>query len=218
MDLYTVITADIIRSKSYNNLEKNIDNKLKKLNKYVKINYPFTNLKGDEIQGVFKEFLPENFSKSIRSLRFFMLPYRLKIGVGIGNISSPMNSNNPWELNGEAFHFAREALNFLENEKLSRNTFIKSNLPGLNEILNSLFLLMDSIQNEWTEAQWEAIHAYEDQGTYKNAAELLNIAYQNVEKRCSAANWKVYSETEASITRISDMYREGKILEKGNSK
>ncbi|MFW6311484.1 MAG: SatD, partial [Nanoarchaeota archaeon] len=58
------------------------------------------------------------------------------------------------------------------------------------------------LQSEWTDSQWEAIYYYEKKGTYKKAAEELNIAFQNVEKRCKAAKWKEIKFAEKSINKI----------------
>lgn len=60
----------------------------------------------------------------------------------------------------------------------------------IDEAINTILFLIDTIQANWTEAQWEAIYYYEKLGTYKKAAEVLNIASQNVGKRCNAARWR----------------------------
>ena len=45
----------------------------------------------------------------------------------------------------------------------------------------------------------EAIHTYEQMGTYQKAAQVLKVRPQNVAKRCQAAHWKVFSEAEKHI-------------------
>ena len=34
---------------------------------------------------------------------------------------------------------------------------------------------MDVISNRWTDGQWEAIHTYEQMGTYQKAAQVLKV-------------------------------------------
>ncbi|MFW6014893.1 MAG: SatD family protein [bacterium] len=189
---YIVVTADIINSRQYNNIVDKVEKKISNIDyadndlnqqQFVKYNIS----RGDEIQGVFKNtfFRPE----MIRRLRYQLLPYKIRVGVGVGDISEGIEENNSWDMNGSAFFHAREALDKTKSEK-AYNTFYKSYNNLIDEIINTFYLLIDSVMDKWTDAQWEAVNIYEKEETYKNTADILGIAFQNVEKRCDAANWR----------------------------
>ncbi len=210
MNQYTVITADIVRSREHQNSAGKIRNDLTELYQELDTAYPFTLLKGDEIQGVLSGFLPEQLPKTVRSLRFYLYPLKTRVGIGAGSINRERTTSNPWELNGEAFFRAREALDYLKEGALQR-IYLKSGHQEIDLILNSLWLLMDLIQSGWTGPQWEATWTYEKAGTYKEAAKTLDIAFQNVEKRCRAANWKEFSRSEENMKQILKLITDGKL-------
>ena len=202
---YTVITADIIDSRKYQNLSEELGKRLKQFNQSPEIAVPFSFFKGDEIQGVLTGFFV--YPQLVRQLRYLLLPYKLRIGIGIGTIMGVGTADTSWKMNGPAFYYAREALEGTEESRLSR-TMLKSEFEFIDQMVNTLYLLIDSIEDRWTDAQWEAIHLYEKWGTYRRAARDLKIALQNVEKRCSAANWRQVREVEGKLSDLIRFYFE----------
>lgn len=211
---YTVITADVISSREIEDFTGRARERLIALNEEVESEYSFSLLRGDEIQGVLAGGLPTELPATVRLLRYFLYPFEVRIGVGAGLIAREEMTDNPWELTGEAFHRAREALNYL-NKNDRQRTYVKSDQKKIDIIVNSLWLLMDVIQARWTEAQWEAIHVYEKEGTYRKASQKLDIALQNVEKRCSAASWKEFRQAEENMGQILDWFHRGTMTASG---
>ncbi len=204
---FAALTADIIGSRklkdqgfSRNQIEKAIS----QLNtaREAFIVSKFCLLRGDEIQGVV--FPPREAIVMVRYLRFYLRPVQIRVGIGIGDITTEIDKNNPWNMDGSSFHRAREAL---EEIKLSRHpaTFINSLEEDFDYNLNVILALMDVISNRWTDGQWEAIHAYEQMGTYQKASQVLKVRPQNVAKRCQSAHWKVFSEAEKHIQKLIDL-------------
>ncbi len=204
---FAALTADIIGSRklkdqgfSRNQIEKAIS----QLNtaREAFIVSKFCLLRGDEIQGVI--FPPREAIVMVRYLRFYLRPVQIRVGIGIGDITTEIDKNNPWNMDGSSFHRAREAL---EEIKLSRHpaTFINSLEEDFDYNLNVILALMDVISNRWTDGQWEAIHAYEQMGTYQKASQILKVRPQNVAKRCQSAHWKVFSEAEKHIQKLIDL-------------
>ena len=210
MSKYTVITADIVSSREIEFEPTGIKDNLANLNQNIQVQYPFTLMRGDEIQGVLAGDLPAKLPRVVRNLRFFLYPCQLRVGIGTGSIQSDRNTDNPWELNGEAFYKARSALEQLEDED-EQNTLLRSEYKAKDKVFNSLWLLMDMIQSEWTDSQWEAIYAYEQEGTYRQAAAKLGIALQNVEKRCRAAGWQQFRRAETNMQEIIELFAEGQL-------
>lgn len=159
----------------------------------------FTISRGDEIQGVILN--PEDIPEVTRNLRYFFLPAKLRIGIGIGTVDEPVVYENSWEMDGQAFHRAREALDAVKDIRVSC-TRIVSGYSDTDSTADVIFLLIDAIESKWTLPQWEAVYSYETCGTYRAAGEMLGVAAQNVAKRCKAAMWNSVKEGERHISRI----------------
>ncbi len=180
----TVVTADIIESRSAGDYKQSLKQKLNELQHPALISL-FTLSRGDEIQGVLKGWL--RAPEIVRQLRFACLPLQLKVGIGIGLHTEPVEVN-PWDMNGPAFHRARLALDDAKRKK-GPSTIIKTGSPELDDVINCIWLLIDMRQMKWTAKQWEAVQAYEKYGTFAGASKNLKITLQNVQKRCRAADW-----------------------------
>ncbi|AEE97427.1 SatD family protein [Mahella australiensis] len=204
MALYTVITADIIGSRKYKDkqaLQSNIEDALNVLNTEHEgiILSRFSMLRGDEIQGLIDS--PVYIAPLIRHMRFYTRPVIIRVGIGIGNIATPIEQNNPWHMDGDAFHKAREAVDSIKHIKRQATVLI-SGEKNTDDNVNIIFALMDAINSRWTDAQWEAVHAYEKTKTYSNAAAVLGITMQNVAKRCWAAHWDAFNKAEIHISHL----------------
>lgn len=180
----TVVTADIIESRSAGDYKASLKQELNAL-RHPGLISPFTLSRGDEIQGVLDGWL--RVPEIIRRLRFACRPLELRIGIGTGFQTEPLEVN-PWEMDGPAFHRARSALDTAKNKK-GPSTHVKTGSPELDEIINCIWLLIDMRQAKWTDKQWEAVQAYEKYETYEEASRNLKISLQNVQKRCRAADW-----------------------------
>lgn len=214
MDTYAVITADVIgstKNKKYNNyLEENnlfFDDALKSKVEDINIEGIFSEISishGDEIQVVIKDL--SKLPKAIRHLRYGCLPFELRVGIGIGEISYFANSKEPRDMNGVAFHLARTAIEEINNKKNISTRILsqKSKKKESNNIIaiNTIYSLVDSILNKWKEKQWESIHTYEKRKTYELAAETLGVTKQNVSKTCNSAQWDLVKKVEESLVKL----------------
>lgn len=190
----TVVTADIIESRSAGNYKQFLRRKLNEL-QHPALLSPFTLSRGDEIQGVLDGWL--RAPEIVRRLRFACRPLELRIGIGIGIQKEPIEAN-PWEMNGPAFHRARVALDDAKSKR-EASTNVRTGSPELDEIINCIWLLIDTRQRKWTNKQWEAVQAYEKYATYEEASKKLGISLQNVQKRCRAADWPQLKAAEKTL-------------------
>ncbi|MDK2902285.1 MAG: hypothetical protein PWQ93_204 [Clostridiales bacterium] len=202
--IYAVITSDIIgsrRLKDRNISRQDIEDAIDRLNKEDDnfILSRFRLLRGDEIQGVVRS--ANDAAVVIRHLRFCINPAVVRIGIGLGDIATNIDRDNPWNMDGNAFHRARQALDDIKHFK-RQATALCSEDKALDDSVNVIFALMDALSSKWTKAQWEAVHVYERAGTYSKAAEILAITMQNVAKRCSAARWDAFRKGEEHIARL----------------
>ncbi|NLC52931.1 MAG: hypothetical protein GX770_03070 [Firmicutes bacterium] len=202
MELYTVLTADVIGSRRQETVVAAKKTGLQELTDASLVT-PFTFSRGDEIQAVVAGVLSS--PAILRKLRYYCLPLQLRIGIGLGRITSGLGANSSWEMNGPAFHRARQALDEVKQHRHWRTRLVSGD-PGLDQTVNTLFNLYDVIQSRWTFPQWEGVMLYEATGSYQEAGQRLGIAFQNVEKRCRAARWWAIREAEATFPMILSQY------------
>ncbi|NLY88011.1 MAG: hypothetical protein GX085_00050 [Firmicutes bacterium] len=192
---FTVITADVIASRRQ---AISVEEKKEALSAiaYPGLLTPFAISRGDEIQAVLEgAALPMDL---IRQLRYLCRPLALRIGIGIGRVTSGLGNKTSWAMNGPAFFRSRRALEGLKKERRAF-TGLQTGDEEFDRLAGALLLLIDVIASRWTDAQWEAIMTYEEKGVYRKAAEVLGIAYQNVEKRCRTARWWAVQKAEAAL-------------------
>jgi tetratricopeptide (TPR) repeat protein len=195
---YLVITGDIIESRKSGITNEILKKKLLEIEYPDNLLAPFRLSRGDEIQAVFRGYI--SFPAMLRQIRYLLRPLKLRFGIGFGEIEEQSTDRNSWNMNGTAFHYAREALDIITAEDFFQTIFLSNS--DYDEAINTILLLIDNFQNSWTEAQWEAVYYYEKLGTYKKAAEKLNIAFQSIGKRCKAAKWREIRYAEDIIDRI----------------
>ena len=190
-----MITADVIGSRKQERLSPRVEKGLDELNARHRSHLAaaFTLYRGDEIQGALRSSV--DLIRLIRHLRFHLPGLALRIGVGCGEISSGLEKNFAWQMDGSAFHRSRWALEKLQSRRETATLFSGAE-QGRWETLNAFYRLIDTVENRWTLKQWQAVDAYERAGTYAAASEELQISPQNVAKRCRAAAWKAVAETE----------------------
>ncbi|MBE3576510.1 MAG: hypothetical protein IMX00_02290 [Limnochordales bacterium] len=212
--LWLVVTADVIRSRRLTpqaEAQERIVTALAAFNQSPILGVDrshlatkFTLGRGDEIQGVLAATAP--LLPILRHLRYALQPARLRIGVGLGTIETPINPESSWQMDGPAFHLVRTALEELGHTVLPRTRLRIGIRYWLDEEqrvereLNALLSLYDEITRRWTTEQWHAVMAVEETRTLRASADILGVAKQNVHKRLRAAGWGPVQEAEALVT------------------
>jgi hypothetical protein len=107
-------------------------------------------------------------------------------------------------MNGTAFYRAREALDGITGKLPVTSIF--SGDQNLDRIVNTVYSLMDTLIMRWTTDQWEAVHAYEEKGTFAKAASTFQVTWQNVQKHCQVARWDVIRSAEINLGMILERY------------
>jgi len=201
MEKVTILTADVVDSRRQDDLRKFLVERLARIT-HPLLETAFTVSRGDEIQGVCRGALEA--PELARWLRYHCRPLILRLGIGLGAPPAE-KSVSSWDMSGEAFFRARDALERLKAGKSPR-TLVVSGDKQVDAMANALFELMDATASRWTGGQWEAVAAYEREGTYEAAGALLGIALQNVEKRCRAARWPAVRTGETALRKLGEWY------------
>lgn len=196
-----MIIGDIIDSKKIpdadrHKIQDNLKRELEKINfDYDKaVCSKFCITLGDELQGglVNTRYL----FKIINRIKKSIHPYKMRFGIGLGELKTDVNFNLSLETDGPAYHKARKGINELKKEKTYEYGYriYSTNYDSL--ILNSLLKVIDSISSSWTESQKKYIDIVMDSDSdLKKISSYLNITTSTLSRTLSRANYKLIKET-----------------------
>src|SRR6266478_1867767 len=177
VSLYGVLIADVVASRSTSNLRSSLNEKLRiasiaQLDDRL-IRVPYAVTAGDEFQVVATRL--DRIPKLILDLRRRLLPFRLRIGIGIGRIEGqvrrPVN-----RIAGEAFESARQAiLEIKSTRKYPTLTRFHSGRRIFDDAANLIYGLHDTLMRRTTTKQWETIATYLIKNRVDYTAQALDI-------------------------------------------
>lgn len=199
--MFVVINCDFIDSRKNKNFDKILQEKLKLLNKKFSFFSLETNInvsRGDEIQFIIK--LNNNFFKIIRYLRGILHPLKLRIGMGfIENLN--ITSKNSWDLNGEGFFLAREALDKIKDNK-NISTRICSHNKEIEATLNIFYNFNDLILEEWKDKNWELNNLKIENSVNRKIIEHLKISSSTFYDRLKSSKLEAIEKNEKIILNL----------------
>ena len=177
VNLYGVLIADVVASRSTQDLRLSLNEKLRIASiaqfdeKLIRVPYAVT--AGDEFQVVAARL--ERIPKLILDLRRRMLPFRLRIGIGIGTVEGqirkPVN-----RVAGEAFENARKAIIEIKTtRKYPTLTLFHTNRESFDRVANLIYGLHDTLLRRTTTKQWETIAVYLIKNRVDYTAKALEI-------------------------------------------
>ncbi len=162
---------------------------------------------GDEFQGLLKTGSSAIFI--IDKIEREMYPIKLRFGLGVGEITTDINSNMPLGADGPAYYKARKIIDELkasEKKKMESKVNVKIEVQGnsdISELINTIFSLLTTIKEAWTSRQVQIINSYlETDGTQEDTAKKLNINQSNVQKALSSANYYTYRKAIETIAKV----------------
>ena len=194
---YAVITADVVRSRSFPDFRRIRDAKLGPLSKKHKaeawIVSPYAVTVWDEFQGILSS--PHLFPRVVFELRRSFFPMELRIAIGIGKVSEPRKSPINQFAGGEAFERARSAMDRLKNNKAGKYrilTAVKSGDRILDVSLNTIYQLQDTLVGDISPKQWTTINWVMRTGSQELAAKKLGVNVSTVSRTLRRAHyWQV---------------------------
>ncbi|MDQ1637542.1 MAG: hypothetical protein QOF62_881 [Pyrinomonadaceae bacterium] len=215
--LVSVITADIIHSRSYSpSLRRRVNTVIRrsftdvarKYPKAVRTRLAFRITAGDEFQCVFFN-VPDIFdlltylrASTATSGVEPLIRFRASIGIGGITVSSKSNS---YEEDGEAFVRARTGLDQLKKQR-QRLTKVVTGDAEVDKVADTVLLFLDHLQLNWTAAQWEAVKWSLLDLKREEIAKKIDVAHQNVTKRLSAAGWSQFREGSKFLRELLEGY------------
>ncbi len=197
--IYAVLIADVLESSSRLELRALLGNKLAAVSKRhlqrKLVNLPYSVTAGDEFQTVTGN-LP-SIPAVILDLRSMLRPLSLRVGIGIGRVSDriqqPVN-----RLSGEAFQFARRAIENIKTNSLFKFevlTAFASRDESFNSTINLIYGLHDTLVLKITTKQWETIQEFLDRPSLEQTARRLHLDPSTVSRNLKRGYYSQLAET-----------------------
>lgn len=205
---YIVVKGDIIDSrnaKDRDKLQQQLSERLKTINEQYKnvIAAEFMITSGDGFQGLMNN---ADHLFDITNL-IEELPVNIRFGIGIGEVSTEIDSKNSAVIDGPCYHLADDMLNRIKTEE-TQNTAKRANIQMASNtqndgIINGLLSLRYVIKSSWTKRQHEVIGMYisHDENQYKTAA-VLGVNQSTVSRALKATNFYSVKSAETEVIRF----------------
>lgn len=163
---------------------------------------------GDEFQGLL--FDGKNVLKIIQEIKTQMYPVELRYGIGVGKITTDINTEMALGADGPGYYNARAAVEHIrQNEK--KNKAILSDIRlEMNDtdrpqvvLINTVFELMKSIEQTWTDRQreiiWDMLKYRDGQ---KDAADRFHISQSTIQKALVKGKYYTYENAMENLAEI----------------
>ena len=211
------IIGDIIKSKELKDRGQ-VQKKLNSIIDRINVNYQpaivskFSITLGDEFQGLLSSGM--KCIQIIDELSFFMQPVQFRFGLGIGEISTEINTQWSIGTDGPAFWAARKAVNYVHdhNDYGRANIHLESQImDGTVDLINQAIKLMAIQVSGWRETQRQVYQALLEKGIddpkdidHTQLAEHLGISLSSLTRRFESSGIKRYMEARKSVGEAID--------------
>ncbi len=216
MTLYIAVIGDLIQSRQLKNrraIQKELQEVLKMLNhKYEDfIVSPFTLTIGDEFQVLLE--VDGRLWELLDTLQI-SIPVPCRIGVGLGEIFTDINTEYSIGADGDVFWHARDAIDRVHKNNWNGKSHVLFRGPDnrTDNILNSLLLAGETLKSEWTDLQQQTFAQMLDAGIYtsdfkqNDFADAIGITNSSLSKRLNLGNIKVYLQLRETLSEVLESY------------
>lgn len=159
------------------------------------IRLPYAVTAGDEFQTIARDLA--SLPALLLELRSLFQPLSLRVGIGIGRIADriqpPVN-----RLGGEAFQFARRAIESVKNGTLFRFDVLTAFVSGkkrFDNAINLIYGLHDTLVLQITPKQWAAIETFLGRPKLEPAARRLQRDTSTVSRNLKRGYYWQLTET-----------------------
>ncbi len=207
MEKLLVLIGDIEDSQSVQNgdreaLQEILSDELQALNEEYGegIVSPYTITLGDEFQVVFDR--ADAVFVQMLKIMSAIHPIGIRFSLAVGNIDTPINTEQAIGMDGPAFHQARRGIEMLKDSGYIFNVgFEDEDSPGLRIINNSLQLLSGRMRG-WNKRRLIILHMMKEGYDYKEISEALEISKPAFYKNKDAGMLDVVDELSDNITAV----------------
>lgn len=210
---YIAIIGDIKNSKTIEDRSK-IQEQLKRTLDKINHNYKsdiaskFIITLGDEFQGLLES--GKNTLYIIEKIQWDMYPVAIRFGIGIGTVTTDINSDMSIGADGPSYYMARRAIETLKENEQKNKTYL-SNIrvevdDDANEVadmLNTILSLLTVLKENWTDRQREIIlDSLKHQDGQEKTGKRLGIVQSTVQRGLKSGNYYTYKEAINTVNQV----------------
>ena len=155
----------------------------------------FTVTTGDEFQVLLTDATAAVDAAVTASDRFH--PARIRFGIGKGELETQINPEQAIGMDGPCFHRAREAIDSARKDGAWLRVGGWSN--DFDRQINSMFDLVQTVREDWTDRQAQFAVALKEAGTQKGVADRYDVSKSTVSESLSAGHVKEVRTAENSL-------------------
>lgn len=209
MKRHIVLIGDLVGSKELGYKERKkfqaiLTDKISQLNKESdSIISPLTITLGDEFQAVYK-----NMSALLAdswSILTALHPVGVRFSVGIGEIYTPLNTEQTLGMDGPAFHSARDGMDQVKKSggtycvKLGSSKNQSDAAQSLVSLVNYSLMFLSNEMGNWKVTRLQVLTMLDDGLSIKEIAEEIGISESAVYKNREDGNLKLILELKEGI-------------------
>lgn len=204
-----VLIADLeasreIEEKEREGFQQRLENILNDLNEQGQndtgLISPYTVTLGDEFQAVFNK-------ADLTFIHMFKImvalhPVAVRFSLGVGNIATPINSEQAIGMDGPAFHEAREGMEILKESGYLFHIRIEEEDNLDLKIINSSLKLLSKQIRSWNKKRLAILYMLKEGYDYKAISEELDISKSAFYKNKEAGSLDVIDDLSDDIARF----------------
>lgn len=201
MKAYIVIIGDLEESKK---LEPGLRLKAQRslLTQFDKLNNEsgrplssYSIILGDEFQAVYEE--GGHIFRHIWTLMAELNPVMIRWSIGVGEITTPVNRERSFEMDGPAFHRARQKMKVMKKEKSLIS--IHTDDHTMDTLLNSVFRILSNNLRGWNKNRFHILQKLCEGKEVKQIADELGLSEVAIYKNIKAGNLDAIQDLTNSI-------------------
>lgn len=210
---YIAIIGDIKNSKKIEDrskIQEQLNRTLDKINQNYKsdISSKFIITLGDEFQGLLEN--GSNILHIIETIQWDMYPIVIRFGIGVGAVTTDINSAMSIGADGPTYYMARQAIEFLKENEQKNKTYLSNIRVEVDEdtnevadIINTILSLLTVLKENWTERQREIILDFlKHQDGQEKTAKRLGIVQSTVQRGLKNGNYYSYKEAIDTVNKV----------------
>ncbi|TVR32006.1 MAG: hypothetical protein EA390_05765 [Balneolaceae bacterium] len=154
---------------------------------------------GDEFQAVYEE--GDHIFRHIWTIMAQLHPVLVRWSIGVGEITTPVNRQRSFEMDGPAFHRARERMEMMKKEKslISIHTADSSS----DKLLNSMFRILSNNLRGWNKNRFLILQKLCEGKEVKQIAAELGLSEVAIYKNINAGSLDAIQDlTDSIVERI----------------
>jgi len=212
--IYFAIIGDVVDSRKIDNrddVQKQYVEVINRINKEYSedIASKFLITLGDSFQGLLNK--SDHILEIIEKIEKLMAPFKLRFGIGVGNINTSIAIEDSSLTDGPAYHNARFAIDEVKTlhsrSKCTSNVLVHSDNTVLDNLINSSISLCNTIKSSWTDKQKQVINlSMNEKKSQVEIAEQLNIKQPSVNSRLQSSNVYLYNDAIKNINKAFELY------------